>query len=476
MTMKTKQEAGRVKDPKGGSMTKMHAALCIAGLTAILVVVAAPWAMAEEASTDGVKRVEYGQTSAPPAAGSIAAVDAQWPSPQSAAPAPRSTAPERTLPVITRPAQPMRPHVSAAPPSAPAPRMAGPEQAIRRVQELSAPQAPAATPQPAASTPREMTSPTTTSQNHPQQATSPQNASAPAAAMNLQSPQLATPALSSITSEPIAPPQFDPAAPAPQAVAPVEAAAPVEPAVGPQNGDQAANEQTPAEQFVSRRELLGKPKTTVVPTVAEPSEEVRGAAAGVTAGGFFKLAAGALFLASLGLIGYRHKQKARSDEDDIIGSWLPPRKDLTSGYAAAFSGYSGGRSAGGRYATGRDRIMEMESDLIWKQAESSRRRDADELGAADPGFHDEVERKIRRRSAERVTDDAAIETSARPRRRVEIKDGDRDAIIDFAAKGLPLREIAKRLTLPPSEIRSVLAVSARGGRVRSAGSIPIEIQ
>jgi hypothetical protein len=72
-------------------------------------------------------------------------------------------------------------------------------------------------------------------------------------------------------------------------------------------------------RFISRRESLGRP-SAIVPSpnpaadaLANPADSVRPAAAG----NWYKLAAGALFLASLGLIGYRHNQRQRDRRTSV---------------------------------------------------------------------------------------------------------------------------------------------------------------
>ncbi|MEK8022740.1 MAG: hypothetical protein AAB229_02925 [Candidatus Hydrogenedentota bacterium] len=462
-----------------------------AGFAAIVILVCAGGMSARaEESMENVKRVAYGQPTGEASAGSIAANDAIWPS-ATRTEAARPAAPVRALPVIARPAQPMKPRVSAAPPASE--RSIAPAQAIRRVQDLagvtpaaarteasSAP-APQTVAVPSSATEATVSDPTASSRTAT--ATDPQP--------NLRSPHLATPSLAAISSEPIGPPQFDPISASASGAVTAE-----EPVSAEMNAAGDAAEEA-VEPFVSRRDLLGKPKTTVVPDVAQPALAPTGLAAAAAAG-YFKLAAGALFLVSLGLIGYRHKQKTKTDDFDYVGSWLPPRKDGGLGYAAA-GGYGGGRRAGrsmaasatvnGRYTTDRDRAME--NDLIWKEASPRSGRFAeDDHENSDPGFHDAVEQKIRRRTAEREEQFAETGTPARARRRVVLKESDQEAILDLSAKGHPLREIAKRLTLPPAEIRAVLAAagrpapgrvsSARGGSTfRSAGAsgnIPIEIQ
>lgn len=209
------------------------------------------------------------------------------------------------------------------------------------------------------------------------------------------------------------------------------------------------------EVFSSRSESLGKIKNVVPKPEAPESLETVPA----QPPGWYKLAAGALFLLSLGYIGYRKKGKSSAHysdfggPSDFAGSWLPPRRGLGSE---------------GKFAAS----YPMENSFLVKKAGG--RKTARPLEEAqEPGFHDDVERRVRRLAASQ--NDQLMDPRSRSRNRdTSAREAEYGLIAEMAAEGISRREIARRLSVPVGEVNAVIGM--RNQTPRGSGGIPMEIR
>lgn len=343
--------------------------------------------------------------------------------------------------------------------------------------------------------------------------------------------------------------------------------------------DASAAGETPEElgQFVSRRETLGRP-SAIVPS-ADPAADALVASTETgrpaKSGNWYKLAAGALFLASLGLIGYRHNQRQRDRHAPFgargggsgreAGSWQAPRgprvranspmwrePEPAPAYAPSFvsasevDDYAPTRAAGDLWdeepiarrasrsskrgamplqrdgePSSRERTRAareaFEDDTAFDELTVRPREDSRSFSERDErprrrrrapqgekvagtsfvfearspnrdqepseiGYHDEIERRVRRMAAEREIEDGDGsarfsreeaedsrshdgESAVAPRRRrPSLREREYEAIADLAAEGRSARQIARELQVPVGEVEAVLNIRARGAR------------
>lgn len=234
--------------------------------------------------------------------------------------------------------------------------------------------------------------------------------------------------------EPIRPAAFEPEA----AEAPAGEAAPTAAVVG---AAAATALEAPPADFSPRREDLGKPRN-IVPTVRELP--VAAAAPAPHGGGsWYKLLAGALFLMSLGLIGYRHRHRQQATEaNPSPASWLPPRSPALNRRRPSLRRDFGEEEA---FILG-----ENAAGLLTREARSSAPSAAE---GEDLPFHEEIEKRIRRFEADQKGRNRTAPASNRSRK---VSDADYQRIMDLAASGHSARDIAEELGLPPRAVHSLL--------------------
>jgi hypothetical protein len=229
---------------------------------------------------------------------------------------------------------------------------------------------------------------------------------------------------------------------------------------------------SPDPEFMSRREVLGQP-SAIVPTMEDPASVAVSASRATTAG-WYKILAGACFLGAILLIGSRYQRRPRradSRRAEPAGGWLPPRREKASRRFEALDedaaliarGFSGTARGAERHASSwRDEPIARRAS---NAPSRNRGRAANQAGTsggfvfealsptpnrAEPEFHDEIERRVRRLATETVTDDRDRE------RRPSLRDEEFDLVKELAADGLAAREIARRLSIPEAEVEAVV--------------------
>lgn len=208
--------------------------------------------------------------------------------------------------------------------------------------------------------------------------------------------------------------------------------------------NEASAEGSIAEGFISRSGELGAPLDVV------PSLDERGAQTPKPASiSFSKLAAGLLFLASLGLVGYRHSRRGdarvkKPERGYSSGSWLPPRKSSTP---VSTGGFSMPASVWGEQSASSPGAGNF--PLI----KDARRRNSVETGRSRSSkipFHSEIERRVKH-------------TEVRGAGR-----SDYAQVFQMAAEGYTNREIASELGLSLHAVSAMLRLQG----ARTGGSNP----
>lgn len=257
----------------------------------------------------------------------------------------------------------------------------------------------------------------------------------------------------------IPPPAYDAAPPVTEGAAPTPSLAP-------------EADVSPDPEFMSRREVLGQP-STIVPTMEDPASGAAPASRATTAG-WYKILAGACFLGAILLIGSRYQRRPRradSRRAEPTGGWMPPRREkanrrfeaLDEDAALIARGFSGpARGAERNASSWRDEPIARRAS---NAPSRGRGRAANQSGAsggfvfealsptpnrAEPEFHDEIERRVRRLATETVNDDRDRE------RRPSMRDEEFDLVKELAEDGLGAREIARRLSIPEAEVEAVV--------------------
>lgn len=266
-------------------------------------------------------------------------------------------------------------------------------------------------------------------------------------------------------------------------------------------------------EFRSKRGELGSP-TAIVPAapLAGSASNIRSSEMKRSFGSSYKMLAGALFALSLGIIGYRRfGRKVEPAEDAGFGagwgaSWLPSRKDafrptldsLVPGAAvrsATSRAVSGGRmtlftrdSVANRLVEKRvvdmsvprgDQSAELVAHArrVLEREEETRVEDARveddcagdariEDGSRSIGFHDEIEKRVRRREILR-DDRAANEDGSRLRgSRVTVDDDQYERIGEMTDRGMKVKEIAEDLSIPMATVTAIQKMRGRGSARR----------
>lgn len=252
-------------------------------------------------------------------------------------------------------------------------------------------------------------------------------------------------------------------APAPAAMAPVQPApAQAEPAPLADPGEDPAAEDGSSEvtqEFVSRRQELGQPRSVVPDAAAELAERPVSSTRG--SGAWYKLGAGLVFLLSLGYIGYRHKQTRRVADTDWrayeqpLSEWLPPSEVAPARGAVTSSSAPGSRRRPG------DESDAMGNDLLVREAGRRSRAASsfdvyDEVAPSDPGFHPEIEKRVRRKQMDAMSE---LGNGYGPSQLA--RGAGYAAIGELKARGYKADEIARHLGLTTAEVRTYLQIEQR---------------
>lgn len=241
--------------------------------------------------------------------------------------------------------------------------------------------------------------------------------------------------------EPIQPPQFDPASVGPPSTPEQLTAEPADPALS-----DPANPQN----FSSKREELGKPRAMVPEVPAVPAATAEAAATPAGSSGWYKLLAGALFLASLGLLGYRHKQKAADPfamDDYPAGSWMPPRKTARRSLEPQRSYNRATATMAGEES--------FPNELISRTVSRKARRSVDD----DMPFHEDIERRVRKLAQDSEEPELEEYEDPLPARGAARRGDTYRSITARAEMGQEPGEIARALELPLSAVRAIMKVS-----------------
>ncbi len=414
-----------------------------------LVIMGAAAVHSEEfaAAATEPKTVTYGQVSAPaPAPAATGGATTLWPEAAVAPPIARPARPALpssrpvTVPARPRAVEPTRP-AAPLPRAEPLPTVARPTAAETARPAAAVP----ATPRTQAAGPGEV-------------------ASTPVA------PSPAASAVSPASAVPAAPPLAAAATAATPEAIPPRASTSSDPAVAP---EEAASPTPVAPAFVSRRQTLGEP-TSLVPTLPSPDAVAAGESPRLSGtGSWYKLVAGALFLASLGFIGMKYRHRGRdiheSASDEPAASWAPPLDPRAiRRQNRVFSTKQVEPSVEGLTAAPAMESL-WEQEPIARDPVRRRRRGAAPAGSGgafvfesvptgrqEPEFHSEIERRVRRRAAlQRETEvDEPVTSPRRARRR----DDEYALVSQLASQGVRTEEISRRLSIPVDEVRTVVNV------------------
>ncbi|OIO28200.1 MAG: hypothetical protein AUJ18_10060 [Candidatus Hydrogenedentes bacterium CG1_02_42_14] len=226
---------------------------------------------------------------------------------------------------------------------------------------------------------------------------------------------------------------------------------------------------TPEEagQFISRRESLGEPTSRLNKLEsADKSNQTEIRPSGTA--GWYKIAASALFLASLGMIGFRYKHNKRTLDDEMPATWAPPIEPSAKRHQHILQQKRFSRDDAEDFSEAYNK-NEFEEEAIVRETGKKKRRRSPILNKAasegtfvfetgptghDPGFHDEVERRIQRLSA--LQNAASMGEELERRRRPSPKSNEYSMIEELAEAGASADEIAKRFSMPIEEVETLL--------------------